>query len=212
MLKILVILTSIVIVACAERDGDSRLKERAQIEEAERANVDKKVREERAKEMEADLLNRYRFIKAISHEYEGITQTTSKFKLRIGMLPTINIVETNRVRTLEEIASDLASLFLNAQIVMAVTPESAFGCTFINIKPDIPNGIADLIAEECPIRLTIRLSDKQNPKPADIPSMSSMLSSKILRKEIDTVNYINVKVQSINLPEPYSANLKLKVN
>lgn len=197
--------------ACAEKDqGDDRLKEKARIEEQERADTDNKVLAERAKKMEEDLQRRYRFIKAMSHEYEGTAVSSgSKFKVNIGILPTINIIETERVRTLEEIASDLNSLFLNAQIIMASGKEMAFGCNYIDIRPDIPNGRTDLISEDCPLRLTIYLSDRSNPKREDVHYMSQVLSQGIMDRTVQRIDYLHVKVQSINLPEPYFANLKL---
>lgn len=157
----LVLLTLFLGVSCSQ--GDQRLKEMARIEGDALRDVENGNLAQKAESMEKDLARRHRFYQAIKGVYEGsINSAAGDFNIRITLSPSLPPISTNRVRQLEEIASDLNNLMLNTQVVQwdPNSPESAVGCRVSNIRPSIEKGELVISSESCPNLYSIAIADR----------------------------------------------------
>ena len=194
---------SILIGACAKKDGDDRLRERAKIQ----SEGENKITEEKAKKLNYDLQRRYAFVKGVSDNFEGsFTLGKATYKMYFRLSANMAIVDTGRVKTIEELTSELNALGVNAQVSITDGYASS-GCNYVNIKPDIIGGMIDFFSDECPLRLTVYLSDAANPSHKDLSETSKVLSEKLMNKTQSGVEYLNVNVQSVHNPESYSVNV-----
>ncbi len=174
---------SVVLAVFTGCQGDERLKEKAELEG--RANADEQVKaekkylEERAQEMEADLSQRQRFYIATSGVYEGTMKIAGGqdiSKVRLTFTPSLPPYNSNRIRTMEEIASDLNNLYFNVQVtqwsdVGDMKAALAFGCVFENVRPDLKTGQINLAASECTSVYRLNLSDELDVvSPVDVKS------------------------------------------
>ncbi|MGK5087365.1 hypothetical protein WDW86_07385 [Bdellovibrionota bacterium FG-2] len=104
-------------------------------------------------QMEADLLKRQRFYQAVRGTYEGTLHSSlGEFKIRLALVPSAPLYIPNRARSLEEIQSDLESLYFNVQIVQwnPLDSRSAVGCRIEKVRPDLIKGTLSIASEGCP--------------------------------------------------------------
>ncbi len=115
----------------------------------------------RAAEMEADLQSRQHFFQALSGTFEGDLATgQGVYRIRITLVSSLPPYRTPRTRLPEEIASDLNSLHLNAQVVQwnEANPLSAVGCRVTEIHPDLMGGEIVIASENCPNLYALRIA------------------------------------------------------
>lgn len=154
-------LLSLLIVSCS--NGDKRLKEKSRIEGDALKEVENQNLASKAEAMEKDLARRHRFYQAIKGSYEGTISTSlGSFNIRITLSPSLPPIAVNRVRQLDEIASDLNNLMLNTQVVQwdPNSANSAVGCRVSKIKPNIETGELTISDESCPNLYSIKISDR----------------------------------------------------
>lgn len=116
----------------------------------------------KSSEMEADLATRQLFYQAVSGTYEGTFGTeTNERKVRITLVPSLPPYTSGRVRQLEEVTSDLNSLYFRAQVTEwdPRSGLSGMGCNVENIKPDIKRGEVTIASSNCPILYELKISD-----------------------------------------------------
>lgn len=157
-MKFLMILTlGLSLVACDKTNSDGTYTRAKAESEAQKDTQNKNV-DERAQKMERDLQKRFRFYNGVSNNYHGFFKINKNtYQMKVELFPSIHIIESNRIRTIEEIQDDMNNLFLNAQVVIWDQSGSigAKGCVFDKVKPDIMNGVIQLISNECPNRYIV---------------------------------------------------------
>jgi hypothetical protein len=164
---------------------------------------------ERAKLAEADLRRRYRFYKGIANDYVGSFQINdNQYKMKMTFTPTLHVIDTDRVRTLEEIQYDLDNLYLNAQVVVWDVPNSigTSGCVFEKVRPDITSGEVQLIANECPNRFVVTLTVPGTDK-KDRRNVSKALADSLLEGTDTEVENLHSEVHSKFNPNGYEVVL-----
>jgi hypothetical protein len=189
------------LIACSK--NDDRLKEKAALESESSTTSQIRVENDnlasKAEKMEQDLTKRHRFYQAIKGTYEGDIKTNlGTFNIRITLTPSLAPIPVTRVRQLEEIASDLNGLTLNAQIVQwdQNNANSAVGCRMSGIKPDILKGELAISTESCPnlylIKITERGFSASSIENADV---AVRVAGQVLNGDIFEVDSISGQVQ-----------------
>jgi hypothetical protein len=160
------ILLSAIIVGCDQ--GNDRLIEKAQIEGREQARSQLDMQNQnlakKAKKMEEDLSSRHLFYQAVRGTYEGTMKTErGEFNVRLTLIPSLPPYYGDRVRQLEEIASDLNNLYFNAQVVQwnPANNLSAVGCRVENIRPDIIQGEIPIASSNCQNLYQLKIIDEE---------------------------------------------------
>lgn len=158
---LILMIVSLTVVSCG--NDDKRLKEKTKIEGDALKEVENSNLAQKAEAMEKDLTRRHRFYQAIKGSYEGSISTgTGTFNIRVTLSPSLPPVRIDRVRQLEEIASDLNNLMLNTHVVQwdPNSPSSGVGCRVSNVRPNIEKGELTISAESCPNLYNIKISDR----------------------------------------------------
>ncbi|MBL7665624.1 MAG: hypothetical protein JNM93_10870 [Bacteriovoracaceae bacterium] len=152
------------LVACNK--NDDRLKEKAAIESesatTSQLNVENENLATKAEKMEEDLTRRHRFYQALKGSYEGEIKTNlGTFNIRITLTTNLAPIPVTRVRQLEEIAADLNTLSLNAQVVQwdPNNTNSAVGCRMSGIRPDMVKGELVISTESCPNLYLLKITE-----------------------------------------------------
>jgi hypothetical protein len=193
-----------ILFGCAQQD-ENRFKEKAQTEESAKTKADIDALSVRAREMERDLRNRYRFYNGISHTYVGSFDISGNtYKLKMTLTPTFFLPETERVRTLEEIQQDLNSLFLIAQVTVWDDKSGfgASGCTFENIRPDLRSGKANLISADCVLSFAFTITTPTT-SISDRDVTAVILATSLREGKSNTIESLNVGVTSRLNPNGY---------
>jgi hypothetical protein len=136
----------------------------------------------RIREMEEDLMKRQSFYEAVKGTYEGKLEGTPKdFRIRITLVPSLPPYLPGRVRTEEEIRSDLEKLHFNIQVVQWDSQDelSAVGCLVQGVKPDLINGEIQIASESCPNLYLIKIANPERDKIRRSPKLSKEKFSKI---------------------------------
>jgi hypothetical protein len=145
----------VMLVACAflvACDDGGGIKERASIEGAAGIEAENENLRRRAEEMEADLKRRQGFHQGIAATYEGMIRTDQgDLKMRVTLVPSLSPVVGGRTRLPEEIAQDLASLSLSAQLQQwsPEQPLATAGCRVQGLKPSLTEGLLQVASENC---------------------------------------------------------------
>ncbi len=185
-------------------DND-RLRERAQIEGEEVAKkaieAETSNRESRVGEMEADLQKRQAFYQAVIGTYRGTRLwNDKKTDLQIVIKPSLSVYKPDRVRTIEEVQSDLTNLYLNVQVV-SETENGQVGCLYSNIRPDLETGVMNLFSEACssfPFFYSFRLSDSKEAEDIQGPTDSSRLAGSVLLGAVTQVQSLVIEERAKN--------------
>lgn len=200
---------------CAQQD-DKRIEDRAELEERVGFKLDQERLIARAKEMEADLERRHRFYQALNGEYSGIYTTSSgvKFATKVKLLPSLPpYLPPNRIRTLEEISSDINNLYFNIQVLHWSPGNSAtaVGCVFQEVRGNLEKGRIEVAQAACPNVYSVRIIDpKSGPvaQPNDLDKNSTDLAQKILNQTATSVEQLKVVMQPSNNADEYLLELK----
>ncbi len=204
------LIIAIALSACDQKSSPDDAKERARAEEEAGNDVANENLANRAKKMEEDLRKRYRFYSGVSHDYfANFNIGNNKYKAKLTFTPTLHIVETDRVRALEEIQEDLNNLYLNAQVVIWSDPDTigANGCVFEKNRPDITTGKIQLVSTECPNRFAMKLTVPNTPS-NERDLTSKLLAEALLSGTQNKVDYIYSQVNSKFNPNSYEITFK----
>lgn len=184
-------------VSCGQ--GNKRLEEKATLESKSQLNVENGNLAQKAEKMEKDLAKRHRFYQAIKGVYEGVINTDlGTFSIRITLTPTLAPLEVNRVRQLDEIASDLNTLSLNTQVVQwdPNNPKSAVGCRVSGIRPDVERGEIAIAAESCSNLYIIKLTEQEsNGTPSTNSQIAARIAKQVLDGDLKEVSSVNGTIQ-----------------
>lgn len=201
-MKYVIILLALCALASCSKD-DKRMKERASVEGESSSRSQIRVENEnlsnRAEQMERDLQRRHRFYQAIKGTYEGqIVARSETYGIRVTFTPSLAPMAHSRVRQLEEIASDLNNLTLNAQILQwdARNEATAIGCRVSSIRPDIEKGTVAISAESCPNLYLISVTEREQRGTSDeMAHVAQRLAEQVLSAGLDDIDSINGTVR-----------------
>lgn len=196
---LLAILTTL--MACSK--NDDRMKEKAALESESSTSSQIRVENEnqanKAEKMELDLTKRHRFYQAVKGTYEGDIKTNlGVFNIRITLTPSLAPTPLNRVRQLEEIASDLNGLAMNAQVVQwdPNNTNSAVGCRMSGIKPDIIKGELAISTESCPNLYLIKITERGFvASSVENAEVALRIARQVLNGDLSEVDSISGQVQ-----------------
>ena len=170
--------------------------------------------------MEADLNRRYHFYKSLQGTYAGVLQTENgQFKVQIDLYlshppyPS----DSNRTRTIEEVAHDLTSLSLRAFINQWKSFNDtavSVGCTAEEIIPDMNTGEINIISEGCENAYPLFLSDSTLITSENLTMMAPSaiaqekaqageIAKAVLEGRLNTVSQLRGQVKSRNIPQVY---------
>lgn len=198
---------SLVLFIASCDQGNDRLKEKADIESKviSQNQIDAEMSHltQRSKEMEADLLERQRFYKSVSGTYEG--KLNNGYHIKITLASRLPYYPPQRIRILEEIASDLSLLGFNAQVIQWLPKSSisATGCKVEMIKPDLINGEIIIASDNCPNFYKLKIASKDSHSRSS--DESANLASDIRTNEYtEEVPYIYGEVLPLHSPDSIS--------
>lgn len=202
MYKIIVlILTLSVVSACNTKNADYKA---VQDKTAIETKAERDVNDQRSSELERDLQERYRFYQAVKNTYVGQFKIgNSDYGVKLEMIPSIPLYQFDRVRTIEEVSSDLNTLSLNSQIVIwnLKSELSASGCVFQDTKPNFILGQIVLVNKECPNTFSISFGEDQpvagqaEPEQTEVKPLAQDISKKVLSGEVGQVDDLYVTMQ-----------------
>lgn len=161
-----VLLMAVAASGCGGQDA-ARISEvsaiQARVSSDEAVRAESGYRDLRAREMERDLAERQRFYEAISGVYLGEIRTEAGvFRIRLYWSTTLPAVpQSSRVRSWEELASDLTQLTLAVQIVQVSQSRGAMGvaCTVEGVRPDLVRGVIQVVSKECQSSYVFRIAE-----------------------------------------------------
>lgn len=148
-MKTILALSLVLLTSACGNQSDDRLKEVSKVQ----SEADQDVQKARAQELEADLAQRQLYYQALTGEFEGTVKTDGgDFSVRINLVPKVPAYKPSRVRTVEEVTSDLIDLGFKIQVVQwnPLNESTAMGCVFEEIKPNLEEGAIYAIADSCP--------------------------------------------------------------
>lgn len=198
--------------------GDDRLKDKARIEGIESAEsqveAENRNRVRLAEQMEEDLEQRHRFFDAITGSFEGemLTPDGVKFGTRYTFNPSLpRYPNSDRARTVEELAYELNNLYINAHVVEwsprrggPDSPELAFGCVYEEVRPDLAKGKIVLSSKDCNATYTLYLS--YDGSRGNRQKVASALAAKILANELKSVSVIVGEKQTVYTSRRFSVS------
>ncbi len=207
--KFVAALALIAFAACDKPSSLDNTAERTKREQDTARDSENRNLAEKAKQMEKELRVRYRFYEAASGEFEGPVKIgRNEFIFSLRVWPSINIIETDRVRTLEEINQDINNLYLKAQAVFILNDRNAKGayneCFFDQIKPELKAGAILLGSpESCRNIYMLSLADnkKMGGTSAEIKAMRESLAARVLAGESKKIPNFHVAMRIAGEPQ-----------
>ena len=191
---LLLILASLLTTSCSK--GDKRLEEKADIQAQRDIQAININNNEIVTKLENDLNKRKQFIRSIEGEFEGkLTVDDTGYLMRIKITPTSPIEETHQNRTIDQVNYELQNLGLNINIKQwnPMVPLSAVTCTVQNYRPDIKQGLINIISEKCKNLYEFYISDNSidiETSKVDIKKDSELLAIKISSQSISRIEYL----------------------
>jgi hypothetical protein len=191
---LLLILASLLTTSCSK--GDKRLEEKADIQAQRDIQAININNNEIVTKLENDLNKRKHFIRSIEGEFEGkLTVDDTGYLMRIKITPTSPIEETHQNRTIDQVNYELQNLGLNINIKQwnPMVPLSAVTCTVQNYRPDIKQGLINIISEKCKNLYEFYISDNSidiETSKVDIKKDSELLAIKISSQSISRIEYL----------------------
>lgn len=187
--------------------GDERISEVTAVQTEAQLKAENDNLAKKSKVMEEDLEKRHRFYQALKGKYEGSFQSEiGQINFRITFSPSLPPYRTDRVRQLEEVASDLNNLYLNVQVIQwnPSSSTSAVGCRVSQIRPDIMNGEITIASESCSNLYRLRISEVSNGNQEDGPSHARRMSEWISYGQMEKVEAVIGEVQPSTNASIYS--------
>lgn len=206
------ILVSFLIVGCSNQ-GDDRLKEKAGIEGREQAEQQRKIEEERSKQMERDLAKRQNFFRALEGMYEGVISETN-VKVRLVFTPNRPIYfPDGRVRTNEEVADDLLNLNFEVYVSLQFLdiPEAPpSDCLIADVKPDLVRGFIKVSSSEseCPNRFHTYVGEQFLSNWDDAKVEGKLTAQSMISGSIQQIPTLRARNYSANSPEIFEFTLE----
>ncbi len=200
--KFLMIMRTLVFfTACGK--SNNRMKEVAAIESESSAISQLKIENgnlaTKSEAMEIDLARRHRFYQAVKGSYEGTISTVNgDFSVRVTLTPNLAPIKVDRVRQLEEIASDLNTLALNAQIIQwdPKNVNTAIGCRVSGVRADIESGEISIASESCANLYIIRITERGSfSTQSENVATSRRLANQLVEGDLSEVDSITGQIQ-----------------
>tara|TARA_Y100000768_G_scaffold316879_1_gene252033 strand:- start:806 stop:1450 length:645 start_codon:yes stop_codon:yes gene_type:complete len=194
MKKLIMFLTLTTLIVSCSKNGDDRIAEQEEIRTREQIEAQNENQKEWAEKLEKDLNDRKRFIKSIEGRFNGIIDVReSTFEIQAKFISSIPIEFSNRVRTLDEINYELQNLNLNLFVKLENprVSNSAVTCVVEGYRPDIKNGLINIITESCKNSFTLSISNSLETLTSDQRRMDSRaLANQVLSGAVDIVEFI----------------------
>ncbi len=208
--KLVFLLLSMAFVAGCQQpsqgEQDQKRKDQANLEAEEQAKADQNKLNEQSLKLEKDLQRRYRFYNAVNQEYTGkIKISGTEYGISFKSQPTIPLYTGDRVRTVEEVQTDLNNLGLDGTIRFwnLKNTQAASGCQFSGVKGFYENGSFKLQSTECGNIFNVFFSQKiisskefEKIETTAVESGAAVLSQAILEKKQEKVAALIVQMQS----------------
>jgi hypothetical protein len=196
--------------ACDNTSSSDATKDRARAERGAETDIENENLAKKSKMMEEDLKRRYRFFSGVENHYEGkFLIGKDQYQLKMTLVPTLRIVNSDRVRTLEEIQDDLNNLAFTVQTATWYVKDNVgiSGCVFEKSKPDLATGVLHLASETCPNRFIVTLTTLST-KSEDRLNTSAILARDLLNGNTDFADYLHVEASSKYNPQGWNALIK----
>lgn len=207
-------------------EQEANRRDQAGLEAEEQTKADQNQQNQKSQQLERDLRRQYRFYASLIHDYSGQIRikSTDKKEMEIAVnfsfQPTIPLYTGDRIRTLEEVQSDLERLAFQSSFRFwnPKKSEVSTGCLFSSAKAFHESGwVRFQNTSECPnvfqvFILPRILSDKEI-KDLDFNSVengASFLAQKILAAEINDVKAIFIRMQMVQNGEILNFQLTQK--
>jgi len=213
MKTMLLLLPFLFLVACAKPDSTNLEDKRNRELEVENENSKRK-----AMQLEEDLSRKQRHFSALKGVYEGtlIADDKKEFKTEIILVPSLPPYEAGRVRTIEELATDLNNLYFTVQIAITnkQTETTTMNCLFTQVKADYDGGRMNVASEGCYGLFFINLYSSTNARSSlqlekpTVAEKSQNIAQKILSKEISRVDELFVEMVSTQAKKSFLMILK----
>ena len=161
MKNLIIILPCVLLLSCS-KGGDDRLAEQADIQAREQYQAQNENQKMWAEKMEEDLNKRKRFIQAIEGDFFGEVDVQNiSFDINARFVSSIPIAFPSRVRTLDEINFELQNLNLNLFVKLENprVPNSAVTCVVEGYRPDVNQGVINILTESCKNSFHLSISD-----------------------------------------------------
>ncbi len=161
---------------------------------------------ERALQLEKDLARRHRFFQALKGVYEGTFQTGEK--IRLTLVPSLPPypVDLTRVRTVEEVTSDLNSLHFKVQVQQwnPANKLAIANCVSEYIHPDMNQGTISIVGGTCESYYELLLSSpEKNESSNELQDQAANMSESILEGTLISVSQLRGVVQPSSNAERY---------
>jgi hypothetical protein len=211
---LILILASQLLISCSK--GDKRLEEKADIQAQRDIQAININNGEIVAKLENDLNKRKQFIRSIEGEFEGkLAVDDTGYLMRIKITPTSPIEETQQNRTIDQVNYELQNLGLNINIKQwnPMVPLSAVTCTVQNYRPDIKQGLINIISEKCKNLYEFYISDNSidiETSKTEIKKESELLATKISSQAITKIDHLLGVFESAVSSKSYRLNLERK--
>tara|TARA_Y100000768_G_scaffold316878_1_gene252030 strand:- start:806 stop:1450 length:645 start_codon:yes stop_codon:yes gene_type:complete len=194
MKKLVMFLTLTTLIVSCSKNGDDRIAEQEEIRTREQIEAQNENQREWAEKLEKDLNERKRFIKSIEGSFSGLIDVReSTFEIQAKFVSSIPIDFSDRVRTLDEINYELQNLNLNLFVKLENprVSNSAVTCVVEDYRPDIENGVINIITESCKNSFTLSISNSLEPLTSEQRrTEAGAFASQVLSGAVDIVEFI----------------------
>lgn len=208
----LILLLGLSILQSCSKDGDDRLAKQEEIKSREQVEAQNANQRDWAEKMESDLNNRKRFISAIEGRFNGsIYVRENVFEIQAKFASSIPVEFSDRVRTLDEINFELQNLNLNLFVKLENprVANSAVTCVVEGYRPDVRNGVINIITESCKNSFALYVSNSLDElTPQDRRVESRRLATQIVSGDIAQVEYIQGSFEPSTSSQKYKFQLR----
>jgi len=207
-----ILIMAIIIFQSCSKNGDDRLAKQEEIRTKEQIEAQNENQREWGESMEKDLNNRKRFIQSIEGRFNGsIDVRESTFDIQAKFISSIPIEFPSRVRTLDEINFELQNLNLNLFVKLENprVANSAVTCVVEGYRPDVKNGVINIITESCKNSFALSISNTlNNLSNEQTRSDSRALATQVISGAIDRVEYIQGTFEPSTTSKKYKFQLR----
>lgn len=210
-MKKLLLIIVLVAYGCGKPDSKN-LEEKMQRElVVANENTDKK-----SIQLENELAVKQNFFSSLEGTFEGDLSAGEKiFKTRISLHPSLPPYSSRRVRTIDEVITDLNNLFFSVQTTHWNSKGTAVasGCIFSQVRPDLLTGTITISSEGCGnvYKLSLFSSSILEGKTENIETIkeiSKSLSLKVLTGDLRQIDEVYIVVQPTLVAKTFTAKLK----
>lgn len=203
-------LTLVTLTGCAQPDGNSRLREKAEIEaESDQGQLDQK-----ATEMENRLARQQRFFQGVAGTFIGQwkSEDSKVFEVRFVITPSLPAYTGDRIRSMDEITYDLTNLTLSIEESttwrLKKGDDFSTGCNYALLKPRTDSGFIQASDQECPVTFVLSVGAASASKSGSVSELRENVSKKLLDGEIEQINDFKVEMRSIHRPGVETFNVR----